>query len=150
MNRTLIRQAAESDVRCISRLQQQWLEEGSVYGFAPESREQVGAALSPYLLVAEADNEVIGFISGSIHRSEGVAVIPEGESYLEIVNLYIAPGFRRRGVGSGLITQLLARAKQQGIAYALLYSAAKDIRGILSFYERHDFLSWYVQMFRKL
>lgn len=108
------------------------------------------AALGPYLLVAESDGEVVGFISGSIHSSEGMAVIPEGESYLEIDDLYVSPEFRRRGVGSGLITQILGRAKERGVAYALLYSASKDIRSILRFYERHGFQSWYVQMFREL
>jgi ribosomal protein S18 acetylase RimI-like enzyme len=101
-------------------------------------------------LIAEVNNKVIGFISGSIRSSEGTVIIPAGENYLEIDNLYISPEFRRQGVGSGLITQLIAQAKQQGIAYALLYSAAKDIHGILRFYERHDFQSWYVEMFRKL
>ena len=150
MNQNFIRQAAESDVQSISRLQQQWFEEGSVYGFVPESCEQVIAALGAYLLVAEANDEIIGFISGAIHRSEGTAVIPGGESYLEVESLYVSPEFRGRGVGSDLITQLLARAKEQGVAYAVLYSATKDIRGVLRFYERHGFQGWYVQMFRKL
>ena len=150
MNQTLIRQAEESDTQAISRLQQQWFEEGSVYGLVPESQEQVKAAISPYLLVAEVSSQVIGFISGSASISDGMAVIPEGESYLEIDNLYIAPEFRRQGVGSRLITQLLAQAKERGVAYAVLYSAAKDIHSILRFYERQSFQSWSVQMFRKL
>jgi ribosomal protein S18 acetylase RimI-like enzyme len=116
----------------------------------PGSQEQIIAALGPYLLVAEANDEVIGFISGSIHSSERMAVMPDGESYLEIDDLYISPEFRRRGVGSGLVNQPLAQAKQQGVAYALLYSAAKDVRGILRFYEQHGFQRWYVRMFREL
>jgi ribosomal protein S18 acetylase RimI-like enzyme len=79
-----------------------------------------------------------------------MAVIPAGESYLEITNLYVSPGLRRQGVGGRLIAQLVAVAKQQGMAYALLYSAAKDAHGILRFYEEHQFRSWYVQMYRKL
>ena len=116
----------------------------------PESREQVKAALGPYFLVAEAGGEVIGFIAGSARISEGTAVIPPGESYLEIHDLYISPGFRKQGVGSSLVSQLLTRAKQHGVAYALLYSAAEDIHGILKFYEQHDFQTWYIQMFKKL
>jgi len=150
VKQTLIRQAVESDVRPICRLQRQWFEEGNVYGLTPQSREQIEAALGPYLLVAEVDHEVIGFVSGSARISDGTAVIPAGESYIEIDNLYTSPGFRGRGVGSGLIARLLDRAKEGGVAYALLYSAAKDIHGILRFYEGHQFQSWYVQMFRKL
>ena len=150
MKQALIRQAVEPDVQSICRLQRQWFEEDNVYGLTPESPEQVKAALGSFLLVAELDREVIGFISGSAHISDGAAVIPAGESYLEINNLYTSPEFRGRGVGGGLVAQLLVHAKHQGVAYALLYSAAKDIRGILRFYEQHGFQSWYVQMFRKL
>jgi ribosomal protein S18 acetylase RimI-like enzyme len=150
MEPALIRQAEESDVHHICRLQRRWAEEGNTYGFTPETREQVEAALGPYLLVAEVGGEVVGFVSGSARVSDGTAVIPAGESYLEIDNLYTSPEFRRRGVGGALIEQLLAVAKQRGTTYALLYSAAKDIRGVLRFYEGHQFRSWYVQMFRRL
>ena len=146
----LIRQATESDVQSTSLLQRQWVEEGNVHGLTPESHEQIKAALGPYFLIAEVNDEIVGFIPGSTNCSEGTAVIPEGESYLEIDNLYILPEYRRHSIGSGLIIHLLAEAKRQGVAYALIYSAAKDIHNILRFYEKHDFQSWYVQMFRKL
>jgi N-acetylglutamate synthase-like GNAT family acetyltransferase len=146
----LIRQAAESDIQSISRLQYQWAEEGNVYGFVPESPEQVKAAFNSYLLVAETNNEIVGFISGLVSRSEGLAVIPEGESYLEIDNLYVLPEYRMRSIGGGLVDRCLAEAREAGVAYALLYSAAKDIPRIIRFYEQHDFHSWNVQMFRKL
>ncbi|HYP01340.1 MAG TPA: GNAT family N-acetyltransferase [Pyrinomonadaceae bacterium] len=146
----LIRPAADLDVRAISRLQHQWAEEGSAYGFVPESEEQIKAALGQYFLVAEINKEITGFISGSIHINEDKAVMPEGASYLEVDNLYILPEYRRQSIASGLITRLLVEAKEQGAAYALLYSAAKDIHNILRFYEQHNFRSWYVQMFREL
>lgn len=146
----LIRHAAELDVQSISSLQHRWAEEGNVYGFLPESPEQVKAALNSYLLVAETNNEIVGFISGSIRRSEGLAVIPEGERYFEIDNLYVMPKYRMQGIGGSLVDMCLAQVKEAGVAYALLYSAAKDIQGVLKFYERHNFQSWNVQMFRKL
>jgi ribosomal protein S18 acetylase RimI-like enzyme len=150
VKQSLIRQAVESDIHCIHRLQQRWFEEDGVYGFVPASLEQVKAALNSYLLVAITNNEIVGFISGSIHLSEGTAVIPAGESYLEIDNLYTLPEYRRQGIGSGLVNGCLAKAKKAGVAYALLYSAAKEIHSVLRFYEQHNFQSWYVRMFRKL
>jgi ribosomal protein S18 acetylase RimI-like enzyme len=146
----LIRHATERDVRFIHQLQQRWVEEGNIYGFVPESQEQIKASINSYLLVAEINNEIVGFISGSVHLSEAIAVIPEGESYLEITNLYILPEYRRQGTGSALINECLAQAKEAGAGYALLYSAAKEIHTVLRFYEQHNFQSWYVQMFRKL
>jgi ribosomal protein S18 acetylase RimI-like enzyme len=150
VKQAFIRQAKESDVRCIAELQRRWLGEDNVYGLMPEWHEQIRAALGPYLLVAEAADEVVGFVSGSVRTSGGMAVIPAGESYLEVENLYVLPEFRGRGTGGGLITRLLEEARGRGVAYALLYSAAKDIHAALRFYERQHFRSWYVQMFREL
>jgi ribosomal protein S18 acetylase RimI-like enzyme len=150
VSQAFVRTAAKSDVPCVCRLQQQWLEEDNTYGFEPDSSEQVKAALGSYFLVAEAKSEIIGFIFGSIYTSDGLAVIPAGESYLVIDNLYVLPEFRRQGIGGKLVAQLLTQARQQNVAYALLYSAAKDIQSILRFYGQHNFQSWNVQMFQKL
>ena len=103
-----------------------------------------------YCWIAEINGDVIGFISGSIRLSEGTAVIPAGKNYIEIDNVYVSVQFRRQGIGSRLVDQLLAQAKQQSVAYALLYSATKDVHAVLRFYEQHSFQSWYVQMFREL
>jgi ribosomal protein S18 acetylase RimI-like enzyme len=145
----LVRQAVNADVPFVEQLQQKWSEEDNTHGFVPESREQIENALASYL-VAEVGGRVVGFISGAVRTGEGTAVIPAGESYFDVDNLYVMPEFRNRGVGGSLITHRLAQAKQQGVSYALVYSAAKNIKEILKFYERHNFQSWYVQMFRKL
>lgn len=145
----LVRQAIKTDVPFVCQLQQQWFEEDNVHGFVPENQMQIETALSSYL-VAEVGGRIVGFISGSVLISEGMAVIPSGENYLEIDNLYILPEFRNQGIGSSLIAQLLTQAKEQGVSYALVYSAAKNIRDILKFYERHNFQSWNIQLFQKL
>lgn len=145
----LVRQAIKTDVPFVYQLQQQWFEEDNVHGFVPENQMQIETALDSYS-VAEISGRIVGFISGSVLISEGMAVIPAGESYLEIDNLYILPEFRNQGIGSSLIAQMLARAKEQGVSYALVYSAAKNIRDILKFYERHNFQNWNTQMFQKL
>ena len=146
----LVRQAIESDVPFVCQLQQQWFEENSVYGFVPENEQQIKAALDSYFLVAEADGGIVGFVSGSIRISDALAVIPAGEGYFEIDNLYVLPEFRKQGIGGNLVAKLLVEVKRQGVAYALVYSAAKNIRSILKFYEQHKFQSWNIQMFQKL
>jgi ribosomal protein S18 acetylase RimI-like enzyme len=144
----LIRAAAKTDISRIAELQRQLSKEESIYGFAAETAEQIAA--SEYLLVAETGGEIIGFIAGKICVSEGLAVIPAGAKYIEIENLYVAPPHRKQGAGGRLVDELLALGRRETAAYALLYSAARDIHGILKFYERHEFQSWSVQMFQKL
>jgi ribosomal protein S18 acetylase RimI-like enzyme len=150
VNQIVIRQTTESDILDISRLQQQWFDEASVYGFVPQTEGEIMDTLGPFSLVAETDNQIVGFISGSVRSSSDMSVVPQGESHLEIDNLYVAPKFHGQGIGGSLTEELLARARQQGLTYATLYSATKDIHSVLRFYERHGFRSWYVQMFRKL
>lgn len=145
-----IRQATEADISSICRLQQEWFEEGSVYGYEPESQDQVRLILGPFCLVAEMDEDIIGFVTGSIHISDGLAVIPAGKHYIEVDNVYVSFEYRRQGIGGHLVDQLLVEAKKKGLTYALLYSATKDIRSILKFYEQYGFKSWYIQMFRPL
>ena len=146
----LIREANKRDVPRIFELQKRLFEEDSIYGFAPETAEQIEASINSYFLVAEADGEIIGFIGGKTFVSDGLAVIPKGESCLEIENLYVSPEFRKQGGGGRLVDELLAKARRNDVAYASLYSATKRVQDILTFYERHDFQSWYVQMFQKL
>lgn len=146
----LIRKIDKNDVRLICQLQKQLFEEDIIHGFVPENEEQIEKLIDSYFLVAEINNGIAGFIYGKICISDNLAVIPKGESYLEIENLYVAPQFRKQGVGGKLVDELLIKARQAGISYALFYSATKNIHGVLKFYERHKFQSWYVQMFQKL
>ncbi|MBE3143497.1 MAG: GNAT family N-acetyltransferase [Planctomycetes bacterium] len=150
MNQVNIRLATETDIPSICRLQQEWFDEGSVYGFEPESQEQLRLILGSFCLVAEMDEDIIGFVTGFIHTSDGLAVIPAGKRYIEVDNAYVSLQYRRQGIGGHLVDQLLVAAEKQGVTYALLYSATKDIRSILKFYEQHGFQSWSIQMFRSL
>ncbi|HEY0462135.1 MAG TPA: GNAT family N-acetyltransferase [Pyrinomonadaceae bacterium] len=144
----IIRAAVKNDIPQIAQLQKQLSDEEIIYGFMPETAGEI--AKYQYLPVAGIDGEIIGFISGNLRTSEGSAVVPKGAKYLEIENLYVALEYRKQGVGGRLVDELLTRARCGDAAYALLYSATKDIHSILRFYEQHDFQSWYVQMFQKL
>ncbi|HEX8250477.1 MAG TPA: GNAT family N-acetyltransferase [Pyrinomonadaceae bacterium] len=145
-----IRPAVKRDVPFVFRLQQRMAEEDGIYGFAAETVEYLEKAINPYFLIAESGGEIIGFINGDICLSDGLAVVPKDEKYLEIENLYVAPEFRKQGVGGGLVDEVLLKARKDGAVYATLYSSVKNLRGILRFYERHGFQSWSVEMFQKL
>lgn len=57
---------------------------------------------------------------------------------------------RGREIGGKLLEDLMQVAREHGLRKALVYSAIKDIRRIMNFYEAHGFRSWFVQMFREL
>ena len=150
MSKIIIRQADKSDIQAIIHMQQAWLAEDSVFGFIPDSIEQINVSLGHQFLIAEFNSKIAGFISGSIHKSVGIAVVPNDKKYLEVDNLFVLPQYRSNGIGSALLDHLLTQAKQKGITYVTVYSATKNIHSILRFYESHGFQSWYLQMFQKL
>ena len=150
MDHVLIRQATEADLWSIHHLQRKWADENITYGYMPDDPKQFRNRIGEYFQVAETADDVVGFIGGSVRIASDMAVVPDGNRYLEIDELYVSAPFRCKGIGDLLVDQLLAQARQQGARYAVLYSASKDIHAILRFYERHQFQSWYVQMFREL
>ena len=150
MDEIVIRQAMETDLPDIIRLQQAWANEENTYGYVPDEPDRIRGRLGEYFLVAESDGHTLGFITGSVHEHNNATVIPKGVQYLEIDDLYVAAPHRTQGIGGRLVDELLMLAKNRGLGYATLYSAVKDINKVLQFYERHQFRSWYVQMFREL
>jgi len=59
MSRANIRQSTEADIFSIGQLQQDWFEEDSVYGFRPDTQEQMRLLLGPFCLVAEMDKKIV-------------------------------------------------------------------------------------------
>lgn len=39
-------------------------------------------------------------------------------------------------------------AKEYGIERSLIYSSTKDMDSIIKFYKKHDYKTWYIQMFK--
>ena len=78
----------------------------------PWTREQLEAELPDEhheFLVAEAGEEVLGYVGMMFVLDEGY-----------ISNVAVAPGYRRRGIGAALITELLRRAEALSLAFVTL------------------------------
>ena len=147
MAEPLIRLAEARDVDEVARLQAGWAEEDITYGQIPASPQEIADKLGPFFYVALKDGRISGFVYGSERVSEGLAVIPEGERYVEIDELYVRPEFRNGGLGGTLIETLLRAARDHGIERFKVYSAAKEFDRILAFYRSHGFKPWYAEMF---
>lgn len=143
-----LRLAGEEDVPSLVALEDRWLAEDSTIGMVAVTAAQVRGWLGTYCWVAERGSEIVGFAYGRAENSEGLAVIPAGEPYLRIEELYVLPEYRDRGVGGRLLDQLLAEAAARGIARGRVYSSSRDWRRIIDFYQRHSFAMWYVELSR--
>ena len=143
-----IRQATDSDLARIRELYARWVESGDTLGLVNPEPGHFVAQLGPLFVVAECEGEVIGFAIGTEHTSNGLAVIPKGERYVEIDDVYVIPEHQRLGVGARLIEETERRANSAGIHRFLVYSASKDMAGIMKFYGTHGYKRWYVQMYK--
>ena len=69
-------------------------------------REELGGGI---FLVAEQDGEVQGYVGCQTVLDEGY-----------ITNVAVSPDFRRRGAARLLIAELIARAREKGLAFVTL------------------------------
>ena len=146
-----IRACTHNDIDALLQLDRQWEQEQIAHNFTPISRNEFLTALErfpAYFLVAESDRRIVGYINGSVRLHKWVAVLPEGEPYVEIENVYVHPDFRHRHIGGQLMERLFAVAAHHGIQRFVVSSTSKEMDKILHFYRRHGFTPWYVQLFK--
>ena len=67
---------------------------------------------------------------------------------MKIDDIYVTSNARNTAIGSFLLEKILDVAKENGIERSLIYSSTKDIEEIIKFYKKHDYKTWYVQMFK--
>src|SRR5207244_609363 len=81
----------------------------------------VDAEVNPEgVFVAEADGEILGYITTRLDRFSGIG---------RISNLAVAPSARGSGLGSALIRHALAYLTDQGMAMAKIETLAQNERG---------------------
>jgi len=146
MDNLVIRECSYEDLECVISLQQQWAKEDITYGFVPAEKSYLETKIGKYFFVAESNNEILGFVYGTVHKSENMSVIHNGQLYIEIDDIYTSLNNRGTGVGTLLLDKILAVAKENGIDRSLIYSSTKDMDSIIKFYRKHDYKTWYIQM----
>lgn len=141
-----IRQCTDQDLTAVVELSELWVKEGIAPGLQANYIEFLQRCMGEYFWIAEAQSAVVGFIFGTILESDGLAVIPEGEKYIEIDEVYVHPEWRSGGIGHELVDRLLQQAESNGVTRSLVYSAAKQWVRMVGFYEKHGFQMWHIQM----
>lgn len=100
MNSLVIRDCLYEDLEFVWSLQQEWAKENITYGFIPAEKSYLESKLGKYFFVAESSNEIVGFVYGTVHKSENMSLIDNGELYIEIDDIYTSLNTRSTGVGS--------------------------------------------------
>ena len=114
--------------------------------------EGVQDRISEYFLVAEVNNKFVGIIIAELQTVEfmnseiGRDAFPGEKEYLEVQELYVVPGYRRKGTGKKLVEAVLAKAKKNGIQRSMVYSANTDYISTARFYEKCGYKMWHIFM----
>ena len=148
MSNLTIRECIYQDLDYIVSLQQQWFKEEITYGFNAADKSYLATKLGKYFFVAELEGEIIGFVYGTVHKAEDMAILDNGQLYIEVDDIYISPNSRGTGSGSLLLDKILEVAKENGIERSLIYSSTKDMESIIKFYKKHNYKTWYIQMIK--
>lgn len=145
-----LRECTVRDIDAVLKLNHEWEEEDVAHVFVPLSRDEYIASLTQfpaYFLVAECENQIVGFVNATEKAGTPETVIPAQERYVMIENLYVASGFRHDGIGGELLERVFRAGKEHGIERFMVSSDSKEMDKILEFYQGHGFALWHVQLY---
>ena len=148
MDKFTIRECTVEDLDYVVFLQLKWVRENITHGLIPVDKSYLETKIGKYFFVAESNSEIVGFVYGAIHTADNMAVIDNGQVYIEVEDIYVSPDNRGTGLGSVLLDKIICVAKEHGIERSLVYSSTKDMESIMKFYKKHDYKTWYIQMFK--
>lgn len=149
----LIRTATRQDLRAIATLEENWEREGSIIGFEAGGIANFASyvdSLDKSIWVAESSDEIVGYVSATVHETSELAVVPHEEPYVEIDDLYVSPEHRSRSIGSRLVDAVLDLARELGVHYVTLFTSSSKVADIMRFYENQGFEPWGIQFFRHI
>jgi ribosomal protein S18 acetylase RimI-like enzyme len=142
------RRARQLDCEDVLKLQDEWFSENITHGYQPEMLDSMISKINEFYYIAECELGIIGFVSASVHEAKGMAIVNDGEMYIEIEDIFVSSEYRDQGVGGKLVDIVMGEAHSKGIERALIYSATKDLDRVVDFYRKNGFKTWYVQMFK--
>lgn len=99
----------------MDEMERNQLPEVELYAIGAKEAEYAAALLTPEAVSMIRNAEAFGMAlteEGETRAAVCARLDPENEAVLEIVSLYVAPQFRRRGLGSTLVLELLERTME--------------------------------------
>lgn len=86
------------------------------------------------VLVADSGGEVVGYLAGLCREADTLRLVRSAE----LESMFVAPGWRGRGVGQQLAERFLAWARAHEVAWVTVSAYAANTQA-LAFYERLGF-----------
>jgi ribosomal protein S18 acetylase RimI-like enzyme len=103
------------------------------------------SSLGGFCLVAELEEQLLGFLLAAPDTMPGFIVKPEYRTYGEIYDLYVVPEARGKGLARKLIDEAVDRFRKMGLRQVGLFALAGNTNAI-RIYERMGFEHYEVFM----
>jgi ribosomal protein S18 acetylase RimI-like enzyme len=142
-----IRAATRNDIDAVLRLALDWVAEEITWGQQAMAHDYLEAKIGRYFLVAEMAGKIVGYAIGEV-VTKHLAVF-QGDLYLNIEEIYVAPAKRGHRIGSALLMELMKSAEEVDVHQFHVFSSTKDQDRITSFYEHNGFRVWGTQFYRE-
>lgn len=123
-----------------------WEKENSCHGYRRNQKEDIQGNR---IFLAKDGDEILGYLFGYEEVQEKhSSVIEEGKKCFEVMEIYVKPNYRDKGVGRKLFEYM---EEKVDVDYLTLSTATKNYRAILRFYIEYlglDF--WSARLFKKM
>lgn len=123
-----------------------WEKENSCHGYRRNQKEDIQGNR---IFLAKDGDEILGYLFGYEEVQEKhSSVIEEGKKCFEVMEIYVKPEYRDKGVGRKLFEYM---EEKVDVDYLTLSTATKNYRAILRFYIEYlglDF--WSARLFKKM
>lgn len=123
-----------------------WEKEDSCHGYRRNQKEDIQGNR---IFLAKDGDEILGYLFGYGEVQEKhSSVIEEGKKCFEVMEIYVKPNYRDKGVGRKLFEYM---EEKVDVDYLTLSTATKNYRAILRFYIEYlglDF--WSARLFKKM
>ena len=143
----MIRRATRDDLDAVHRLYAAWVHSDESWGQTVPSRAAIEPWFDHHLFVAEHEGEMVGFVCGVVKKTPPLAVVPTGEPYLEIEEIYVRPDVRGHDYGGQLLDKARESARADGVERIYAFAGAKNQAAITRVSERHGLRRWGTQFF---
>lgn len=145
-----IRESALTDevLSVLIEMSKAWQAESVTHGYFANTRADIEGNR---IFLAYDGWEVVGYLFGHEEKAErDTTVMAAGTPYFEVMELYVKPERRSRGIGQRLMA-VVEEAVRGGAEFIVLSTATKNARAILHFYiDEVGMEFWSARLFKKI
>ena len=131
----------DNEIKQLISLSKCWTDEDITRGYGINSINDI---IDKRVFVATENDNIIGYVFAKEGISKNYSsIIPDGEKYFGIEEIYVIPEKRSLGIGKVLMDYAKLVAKKDGYKYVFLVTSTKDWNKILDFYINKCGMSFY-------